>query len=255
MEFEIPIEDKAKTQSFTTYVKEVSRKDAPLAGRIRTRLYDEDMNVSFAMHPLRYYQGRFFGAMTFFEGEPQALLCCRPLENKAPSGGKVAARLISVFNQKRRSGSLGKARKAVHTEAAKMLIVDGEWYYETGEPRYEVVTVGPGDNNGGTIFFVETDYDPQMAPSAYFNAKDFDSARLRALTLAEERGDDASVKFILEEGEADGLERIEVLMPEAFTCDPKTEHTDYDAFAAMIVQTLGIPIRMANVSIMTARQD
>lgn len=253
MRFDIPLEGKAEAQGFTEHVKEVADEDAPLAGRIRTRLFDEDEDPSFAMHPLRYYQGRFYGAMTFCEGEPQGLLCCEACDNEPPDDRKVKAWLMEVLESRLESGA-SNARKAVHAEAAKMLVVDGEWYYETGEPRYEVVTVGPGRNVGGTALFIETDYHPQIAPSSYFNAKDFDSARLRALTLAEERGDSVSVRFILEEGKADGLERIEVLMPKAFTCDPKADHTDYDPFAAILVQTLGIPVRMADVSVVTTRR-
>lgn len=253
MEFEIPIEEKAKAHGFTEHIKEVTSEEAPLAGRIRTRLYNENRNVSFAMHPLRHYQGRFYGAMTFCEGEPQGLLCCRARDNEPPDDRKVKAWLMEVLESRLGNGA-SKARKAIHAEAGKMLIVDGEWYYETGEPRYEVVTVGPGHNAGGTVFFIETDYHPLIAPSSYFNAKDFDPARLRALTLAEERGDSVSVSFILEEGEADGLERIEVLMPEAFACDPEKDHVDYDPFAATLAQMLGIPVRMADVSVVAARR-
>lgn len=253
MRFDIPLEGKAKAQGFTEHVKEVAGEDAPLAGRVRTRLYDEERDTSFTMHPLRYYQGRFYGAMTFCEGKPQGLLCCRECDNEPPDDRKVKAWLMEVLESRMESGA-SKARKAAHAEAAKMLIVDGEWYYETGEPRYEVVAVGPGRNVGGTAFFIETDYHPLIAPSSYFNAKDFDSARLRALTLAEERGDSVSISFILGEGKADGLERIEVLMPEAFTCDPEVDHTDYDPFAAELVQTLGIPVRMADVSVVTTRR-
>lgn len=250
MRFDIPLGGNEKAPGFTEHVKEVTGKDAPLAGRIRTRLCDEETDPSFAMHPLRYYQGRFYGAMTFCEGEPQGLLCCRACDNEPPDDRKVKAWLTEVLESRLGKGA-SKVRKAVHAEAAKMLIVDDEWYYETGEPRYEVVTIGPGRNAGGTAFFIETDYHPLIAPSSYFNAKDFDSARLRALTLAEERGDSVSISFILEEGKADRLERIEVLMPEAFTCDPEVEHADYDPLAAVLVQTLGIPVRMADVNVIT----
>lgn len=255
MEFEIPIEKKAKAQSFKTHVKEVTGEQAPLAGRIRTQLYDEDGDVSFTMHPLRHYEGRFFGAMTFHGREPLGSLSPMAQENKLPNNGRVESWLKAVFDRKLEDGSLGKARKAVHTEAAKMLLVDGKWYHETGEPRYEINVVGPGHNAGGVLIIVADDYEPNISPGLYFNAKEYDAAKLKALSLAKERGDTCSIGFLLDKAETDELERIEVLMPEAFTCNPEADHTDFDPIAAMVVETLGIPARLANVHVVAVRSE
>ena len=255
MEFEISIEDKAKTQSFTTHVKEVTGDEAPLAGRIRSRLVDEDGSMSFTMHPLRYHEGRLFGAMTFQGSEPSGLLSAMAQENKIPSNGRVESWLKAMLDRKLEEGSLGKARKAVHAEAAKMLIVDGEWYYETSEPRYEINVVGPGHNAGGVLIIVVDDYEPNISPKLYFSAKDYDAAKLKALSLATERGDTCSIGYLLNKAETDELERIEVLMPEAFGCDPEADHVDYDPIAAMVVEALGIPVRLANVHVVAVRSE
>lgn len=255
MEFEIPIEGKAKEQSFTTHVKEVTDEQAPLAGCVRSRLVDEDDDTSPTVHPFRYYEGRFFGVMTFHSREPLARLSSMAQENKLPSSDRVESWLKAAFDRKLEDGFLGKARKAVHTEAAKMLIVDGEWYYEMGEPRYEITVVGPGHNAGGVLVTVVDDYEPNISPNLYFNAKDHDAAKLKALSLAKERGDTHSIGYLLDKAETDEIERIEVLMPEAFACNPEADHTDYDPIAAMVVEALGIPVRLANVHIVAVRSE
>lgn len=227
---------------FAVSVESATEEEAPLAGRIRTRLYDGDGGMSLAMHPFRFYRGKFYGSMVFCGGRPQGRLSNTASENEPADADKVKAWLEALLESRSAAGSLETAREEVAEEASKVLCVDGCWHYEIGEPRYEVATFGPGRNDGGTLVFVQTGYDDRIASSSYFNANDYEAAKEKALSLAKQRGDTESVEYILSKAESDELERIEVLAPWAFTCDPATEHTGYDPFVASLLEAFGIPL-------------
>lgn len=96
---------------------------------------------------------------------------------------------------------------------------------KTGEPRYVIATFGLGYNHGGTGVFVRNSYNDNVSKDRYFTALQYDEAIQTACEIATRRGDDKSI---------DGIKawtpKIEVLLPEAVKCDPKTQHGDGDPF-------------------------
>lgn len=105
--------------------------------------------------------------------------------------------------------------KATCDEYASFVIIDGEVWAMTGEPRYYTVTMGLGDNHGGTSFG-EVDRDnSNIRAEAYFRADDFDAALAYAVDVATRRGDTRSAAEFVDSPESHRT--IEVLIPEAVT--------------------------------------
>ncbi len=126
-----------------------------------------------------------------------------------------------------------KVIASIRDEASHWLIVDGEVWYECGEPRYEIVTFGLGHNHGGTSWFVEYCYNSNLSWRAYFNANDFERMVESFFDTALGRGDTNDAHRCAMEL-ADGSYRegryIEVIDPSVFKCDPRCEHGDGDPF-------------------------
>lgn len=83
--------------------------------------------------------------------------------------------------------SIAKAQMENH------ILVDGELYTATSEPRYVVQTFGLGHNHGGTSLFVEYEYNPNIRKENYFSALDSEKAVAYANKIASARGDTESV--------------------------------------------------------------
>lgn len=71
----------------------------------------------------------------------------------------------------------------------KYILVDGELYEQTAEPRYVINTFGLGHNHGGTGMFVEYHYNPNIDKDCYFSALDGKKAIEYANRVAANRGD------------------------------------------------------------------
>lgn len=99
------------------------------------------------------------------------------------------------------------------------LLIDGQVFRETAEPRYVINTFGLGHNHGGTAMFVSFGYNPNISSSNYFNALQRDEAISYANAVAERRGDTLSV------GTFD-KENIAVYMPKLIRCNPQLDHGD-----------------------------
>ena len=52
----------------------------------------------------------------------------------------------------------------------RYLLVDGELYHCTSEPRYCIYTFGLGHNHGGTALSVDYRYNPNISKNRYFSA-------------------------------------------------------------------------------------
>ena len=74
-------------------------------------------------------------------------------------------------------------------ETNQFLLVDGELYRITSEPRYEIVTFGLGHNHGGTGMFCSYGYNPNIRKDNYFSALQGELAVNRANEIAARRGD------------------------------------------------------------------
>jgi hypothetical protein len=108
--------------------------------------------------------------------------------------------------------------------ASSFLIIDGVVYRKSGEPRYVVMTFGLGYNHGGTSLMIDKHYNSNISASAYFNALDREDAIKAAKAIALRRGDTKDVDRM------GNHYQIEVLIPSAVKCNPKTEHGDGDPF-------------------------
>lgn len=113
---------------------------------------------------------------------------------------------------------LSAARKAIRN----YVLIDGEIYEQTAEPRYVVNTFGLGHNHGGTGMFCEYHYNPNIGKSNYFSALDGEKAVAYANKVAAGRGDTKDVgKF---------KPFIIVHMPEIVKVKPSKQHGDGDEF-------------------------
>lgn len=107
---------------------------------------------------------------------------------------------------------LTAAREAIKN----YVLIDGELYEQTAEPRYCINTFGLGHNHGGTGMFVEYHYNPNIRKDNYFSALDGDAAVEYANKVAARRGDTNDVgKF---------EKMIVVHMPELVKIKPKEQH-------------------------------
>ena len=78
-------------------------------------------------------------------------------------------------------------------ETRGYLLVDGELYKVTTEPRYEIITFGLGHNHGGTGMFCEYHYNPNICKDNYFPATEGEAAVAYANRIAAGRGDTKDV--------------------------------------------------------------
>lgn len=93
--------------------------------------------------------------------------------------------------------------------SSDQLIIDGNRYQPTGEPRYVVMTFGLGRNHGATACMMDARKNPNIGDSAYFNLLERDKAIERATEVAMNRGDSKSLPI------APHGPSWEVLIPEA----------------------------------------
>lgn len=83
--------------------------------------------------------------------------------------------------------------KIAKKETEQYLLVDGELYTQTKEPRYVINTFGLGHNHGGTGMFCEYGYNPNISKECYFSALEGDMAVKKANEIAARRGDTKDV--------------------------------------------------------------
>jgi hypothetical protein len=108
--------------------------------------------------------------------------------------------------------------QAVKDANKNYIIIDGEVYSQTAEPRYDITTFGLGHNHGGTGLFVTYHYNPNISKDRYFSALQGDEAVAYANLIAARRGDTDDVgKF---------EKMIEVHMPELVKVKPNKQHGD-----------------------------
>ena len=88
-----------------------------------------------------------------------------------------------------REAVIKKARSGVKG----YILVDGELYAQSAEPRYVINTFGLGHNHGGTGMFCEYYYNPNIRKDNYFSALQGEQAVAYANKVASERGDTKDV--------------------------------------------------------------
>lgn len=111
-----------------------------------------------------------------------------------------------------------KVRQMLRNSARHYIYFDGKFWSVCGEPRYVINTFGLGHNHGGTGFFVEYGYNPNISNKNYFNALQRDDAISYGKSVALGRGDTESVNRI-------GIhDIIEVIMPDMVKVTPNKQH-------------------------------
>ncbi len=114
--------------------------------------------------------------------------------------------------------------KILRDKAKNYIFFDGKFWKETNEPRYLINTFGLGHNHGGTGFFIEFHYNPNIPAKNYFNALQRDAAIAYGKAVATKRGDTESVDKI------GSYCNIEVLMPEMVKIEPNKQHGNGNEF-------------------------
>lgn len=117
------------------------------------------------------------------------------------------------------------AMKFLEETMNQYIMIDGVIYERASEPRYAIVTFGLGHNHGGTGYFIENFYNPNISKNNYFNALEFDKMKERALEIANNRGDTKDIPRIQE-----SRVKIEVHDPSVIKCNPQKEHGFGDPF-------------------------
>lgn len=118
------------------------------------------------------------------------------------------------------------SREAVVRDAEKdlqeFLLVDGELYTCTAEPRYCIYTFGLGHNHGGSALSVDYHYNSNISKSRYFSALQGQEAVEEATRIALGRGDTESVQYF--------KEYIVVYAPDLVKINPQEQHGEGDPF-------------------------
>lgn len=118
-----------------------------------------------------------------------------------------------------------RARQFLEEKLNQYVMIDGVIYERTSEPRYAIITFGLGHNHGGTNYFIENFYNPNISKDNYFNALEFDKMKERAIEIANSRGDTKDISRIQE-----SRVKIEVHDPSVIKCNPQKEHGFGDPF-------------------------
>lgn len=218
--------EREASEAMALEVAEAAGAEAPVAARVHLPLWKAGEPERSQRVPVRFHGGRLYLPL-FAHGrpEPDSFIGSEP----APIGALAAevAREASWTGARR---TRRQARLAASEAAGLFLVVDGEPWRVCGEPRYVVQTFGLGHNHASTNVFVEWSYNPNIAASRYYNANDREAMQEGFRRVALGRGDTDSVPAYEGRVAAGTDERIEVLIPGAFTCDPASEHGDGDEF-------------------------
>ena len=135
-----------------------------------------------------------------------------------------------LFNEKSIILSDNREERIAEIEenAKHYVIYDNIVWVRVNEPMYLINTFGLGHNHGGTGFFIDFHYNPNISKDNYFNALQREEAIAYGKAVAARRGDTESVDSI---GEFDN---IIVLMPELVKRNPQEEHGEGCSFINML---------------------
>lgn len=152
----------------------------------------------------------------------------------APHEPATAENLKEIFNRYKRQqciqlGSQEDELALAVKYSKDFLLIDNELYHPCGEPMYNITTFGLGNNHGGTGFFVEYNYNPNIPNRNYFNALHRTEAIEYALRVAAKRGDTESIPHL-----CNSQYNIEVLDTHAVHRNPMRDHGSGDAFLNML---------------------
>ena len=212
------------------HVRKISSKEAPIAFKVTA--YEANRTI-------RLFNGTLYGTIIQrggyrFDNFLQPLLWevrwqYQSLVHKQAPNGDMANYFIDRPYDMNKSVTLSdtfdeNCQKIQKHLDQKFLIIDGDLWVKTDEPRYEVVTMGLGHNHGGTAMFIEYDYNENISNDNYFRADQFKEAYDYAIKVAEGRGDtDSAARFREELKTKEYLKYIEVCIPEAVNLNPRRD--------------------------------
>lgn len=184
-----------KEEVVNTEIKEYTSESVPvafLAGNVEYRLLEDNLYTKVQVSHLRPH--------------------LTPIEDIADTF-KTSSRFYG-FEQTDTKGVI-LAKLSVFSN--RHIIIDGELWGITGEPRYVVMTFGGGINSS-TSLCIDHNYNPNIDKFVYFNAHDRSKAIEYALQIAKMRGDDSWCERII------NSTAIDIIIPEAVKCNPEMEH-------------------------------
>lgn len=241
-------------------IKELTETEFPVAFIIHdyqsvyenAKSYDDfDGNGEYKMfsEEMRTYNGKLFkpvrvshGAAISTNFEPLDYIKQR-IQDYAPywKGGEDFTEKSIV-----KESDVEKCKETISSRADNYVIFDGKVWETCGEPMYNVTTFGLGHNHGGTGFFIQYDYNPNISNKNYFNALEREKAIAYGKQVALNRGDTNSIDGM---GERD---IIEVLMPEMVTRNPQREHGEGDSFMNLIEDVISNTDSSAEAGLLAA---
>lgn len=110
--------------------------------------------------------------------------------------------------------------EAMQEKADRYIFYDKKIWEKCGEPMYLINTFGLGHNHGGTGFFIDYFYNPNISAKNYFRADQYEEAIAYADKVAEGRGDTNDV------GRFRDGKYINVLRPEFLSRNPDADHAN-----------------------------
>lgn len=218
--------------NFDVEIKELTNKDFPIAFIIHeyksvyanAKSYDDfNGNGEYKMfsEEIRTYDGKLYMPIRVTHGAAISLYfesleyIKKQIEDYAPywKGGNDFTEESIV-----KDDNIAECQKKILNKADDYVIYDGKAWTKCSEPMYNIITFGLGHNHGGTGFFIQYHYNPNISYKNYFNALEREKAIEYGKKVASNRGDDKSI-----EGMGDH-DIIEVLMPEMVRRNPQKDH-------------------------------
>lgn len=241
-------------------IKELTETEFPIAFIIHdyrsvyenAKSYDDfDGNGEYKMfsEEMRTYNGKLFKPVRISHGtaistnfEPLDYIKQR-IQDYAPywKGGEDFTEKSIV-----KESDVEKCKDTISSRAENYVIFDGKVWETCEELMYNVITFGLGHNHGGTGFFIQYDYNPNISNKNYFNALEREKAIAYGKQVALNRGDTNSIDGM---GERD---IIEVLMPEMVTRNPQREHGEGDSFMNLIEDVISNSDSSAEAGLLAA---
>lgn len=183
---------------------------------------------------IRTYKGKLYAPVrithgtaisTIFEDESYVICNLERMVSKNwyyDNGDEFTENSIIVRENKK------EVKQMLRNAAKHYIYFDGKFWSVCREPRYVINTFGLGHNHGGTGFFIEYGYNPNIPNTNYFNALQRDEAIAYGKSVALGRGDTESVDRL---GKYDN---IEVVMPEMVKVNPNKQHGNGCEFMNMM---------------------
>ena len=224
--------------SIDVEIKEVTEKEFPVTFIIHdyqsvyenAKSYsDFNGNGDYRMfsEEIRTYDGKLYMSVRITHGSAISLhfesleYIKKQIEDYAPycKGGEEFTEESII-----KENNIADCQKIIFDRAENYIIYDGKVWKTCGEPMYVINTFGLGHNHGGTGFFIEYHYNPNISNKNYFNALEREKAIAYGKKVATNRGDTESI-----EGMGDH-DIIEVLIPEMVHRNPQKDHGEGNSF-------------------------